>query len=653
LSNAADNRVLITGSGAREHALAWKLAQSPLVADIFVAPGNPGTAQIATNVSLSAADAGGILTFVRDRNIDLTVIGPEASLAAGVQDVLRSAGHAVVGPSAAAFRLEGSKALAKQIMAAGDVPTAAYASFDDVTEARQYVAGCDLPVVVKVDGLAAGKGVTICHDRDSARRAVDEALADAAFGVAGSRILIEEFLSGPEVSLICLVDGENVVPFPLAQDHKRLLDGDAGPNTGGMGAYSPVPFVAPDGVEQLTELTVRPVIRQLAEMGTPYRGVLFAGLMLTEHGAKVLEYNCRFGDPEAEAILPIMTDDLFPLLKQVAVGRLSNQPVRHDGYAAAVVLAASGYPASPRSGDRIEGMDGIDNGPLIFHAGTTLSAGEALMTAGGRVLAVVGQGSALATALDQAYASPVAFAGMQHRSDIGQQALAWLADRQAPNASTDHSPEMATDLPRIVVLASGSGSNLRALVEAQQSGNLQATIEAVVSHETGAGSLEIAAAAGIPRYVVEIRSRRDPAARDVHERKLAKLIDDLNPDLVVLAGWMLILSPALLDRVGCPILNVHPALLPMEEAELIDIPIIRGARAVRDAIQLRVPYTGVSVHRLTADVDAGPVICRERVEVLPADTEESLYARIKPVEHRLLVDAIRRFTEPSRRLVNV
>jgi len=644
---------------------------------LYVAPGNPGTAQVATNIPLAATDIAGICRFCTERRISLVIIGPEAPLALGLADALRRQGQRVVGPDAAAARIESSKSFAKDLMSRAGVPTAQYAVFDELTAARDYADTAAYPLVVKADGLAAGKGVVMCEAPADARHALQMMMVDGIFGESGSRVVIEEMLCGAEVSLLALVDGERAVPLPLAQDHKRLGDGDTGPNTGGMGACAPVPFVGDAERDALVRLTIQPVVRALAQSGTPYRGVLFAGLMLTAAGPRVLEYNCRFGDPETQVILPLIDGDLIPWLEAVAEGRLTGEiPLRPLG-AVGVVLAAAGYPEQPKLGAPITGLGDVSNDTLIFHAGTSLDAAGRVVTAGGRVITVVGVGSSLLEAAERAYATPVTFDGMQRRGDIGWKVEAFPPSPPAPppwrgrgattgNSFSEELPRFAGGEalqksvclknspsprrggggrgeggPRIGVLASGAGTNLQALLDASDNGSLDAEIAVVVSNHPTSGALQRAARRGIPALCIPLTDRRDLAARSQFEDQLLAALTPYRLDLVVLAGWMLVLSSTFLERCGCPLLNVHPALLPIPDGETLDIPFLRGAHAVQDALALGLPYTGVSVHHVTPEVDTGPVIRRETVPILPNDDEESLHRRIKVVEHRVLPEAIK------------
>jgi phosphoribosylamine--glycine ligase len=401
-------KVLVVGSGGREHALAWKIAQSPALDELHAAPGNPGIAQLGRCHPLRADDAEALLDLCRAANIDLAIIGPEAPLVAGVADLLRGSGIGVFGPSGAAARIEGSKSFAKDVMHAAGVPTA-----------RELDAP-RAPCVVKADGLAAGKGVFVCGS---------QAEADAAWKRArelGERVVVEERLEGAEVSAFALCDGADALALPPAQDFKRLLDGDEGPNTGGMGSYSPVPRVSPEEAEELVEAVHRPVLRELAARGTPFVGLLYAGLMLTDDGPRVLEFNCRFGDPETQALLPRLEGDLLTALAAAAAGTLDEVDLAaSDESAVTVVLASPGYPAAPVTGVAVLGIDEAEaGGAHVFHAGTAVR-GETLVSAGGRVLAVTGVARTLAGAREAAYraVARIDFPGALYRRDIAARAV--------------------------------------------------------------------------------------------------------------------------------------------------------------------------------------------------------------------------------------
>jgi phosphoribosylamine---glycine ligase len=417
-------RVLVVGSGGREHALAWKISRSPLVRALFAAPGNPGIGRIATLVPLKADDAAAVTRWAKDNAIDLVVVGPEAPLVAGLVDRLGEAGILAFGPSAAAAEIEGSKAFAKDVMDAARIPTAAFGAFDAVEPALAWSRARGGRVVVKADGLAAGKGVVVCGSVEEADAALRSILVDRVHGGAGARVVVEERLTGPEASCICLSDGERVRLLPAAQDHKRIFDGDRGPNTGGMGAFSPTPNVTPDVAAMVERDVLLPAVREMARRGRPFRGALYAGLMLTPDGPRVLEFNARLGDPETQPILMRLAGDLVPALVASAKGDLSAIELPVDPRAAVgVVLAAENYPGDPTRGDAIEGLDApLAPGVQIFHAGTATGADGRVVTAGGRVLTVCALGHGLDDAAARAYRAieTLRFRGMQFRKDIGK-----------------------------------------------------------------------------------------------------------------------------------------------------------------------------------------------------------------------------------------
>ena len=416
-------RVAVVGGGGREHALAAALARSPGVERVFAVPGNAGTRAVAANVhGVDPVDGAALAAWARAERVDLVVVGPEAPLVAGVADELAAAGLRVFGPSAGAARIEGSKAFAKEVMAAADVPTARSAVFGDLGAAIGALAAFGPPWVVKADGLAAGKGVTVTDDLAAARAAVEAALVEGVHGRAGARILLEEHLAGPEASLFAVSDGRAVLPLAPARDYKRVGDGDRGPNTGGMGAYSPLGDLSGAEVEGIRASVLEPVVAELARRGTPYRGLLYAGLVLTADGPKVLEFNCRFGDPETQALLPRLSGDLAGLLAAAADGDLTRVQVGWDPRACVtVVLASGGYPGPYRSGLPIAGLeDAAACGAELYHAGTALDGDGRVVTAGGRVLAVSALGADVPAARKLAYeaADRVRFDGVHYRRDI-------------------------------------------------------------------------------------------------------------------------------------------------------------------------------------------------------------------------------------------
>lgn len=419
-------RVMVIGSGGREHALAWKIAQSPQLSALFVAPGNGGTEMIATNVPVDITDHAAVIAAARANAIDFVVVGPDAQVVAGLGDDLRAAGFQTFCPSKAAGQLEGSKSFTKALCDEFDIPTAAYGRFEDEASALAYLYTQGAPIVIKADGLAAGKGVTVAMSVEEAEEAIIDCFS-GAFGTSGAAVVIEEFMEGEEVSLFVLCDGETLLPLTTAQDHKRAFDGDAGPNTGGMGAYSPAPVMTEEEYETAMRTIVEPTARGLKARGTPYQGVLYAGLMLTEAGPKLVEYNARFGDPETQVMMMRLESDLLELLHATATGTLAGQRVNwKDAYALTVILATKGYPGAYGKGSEIRGADGLDDASLtVFHAGTKRD-GNRLLAQGGRVLNVTALGATVEEAQARAYRGvdqidwPDGFA----RRDIGWRQIA-------------------------------------------------------------------------------------------------------------------------------------------------------------------------------------------------------------------------------------
>ncbi len=416
--------VLVVGSGGREHALAWKLSQSPGLGELFCAPGNPGTAQIATNIS--ATDFQAIAEAVERHKIDLIIIGPEAPLADGLADLLREQEHLVFGPGNEGARIESSKTWAKDIMEEMNVPAARATVVTDPESAREIIHTSSYPVVIKADGLAAGKGVLICTSQAEAESAIQQVMVDREFGEAGNTVLIEEFLTGTEVSLLAVTDGTTTLPLIPACDYKRAGDNDTGLNTGGMGAYTPPGLMSPDLVDEVMKQIIQPTIWGMRAQGIDYRGVLYAGLMLTESGPRVLEFNCRFGDPETEVVLPMLDSDFLELCIATAQGKLAEvPPLRwHSGACVSVVMASGGYPGSYQTGYPISGLDDLPAESMVFHAGTTSENGS-INTAGGRVLAVTARGDSIQTARDLAYeyCQRISFEGAIYRQDIALREL--------------------------------------------------------------------------------------------------------------------------------------------------------------------------------------------------------------------------------------
>ena len=419
-------KVLVVGSGGREHALCWAIAKSKKLQKLFCAPGNGGIARVSECVDISAEDISGIVNFAKSEKIGLVVVGPEAPLVAGMADRLEEAGIKVFGPSAEAAMIEGSKGMMKDLCAKYDIPTATYARFDECNAAKEYIRAHGAPIVVKADGLAAGKGVILCRNENEAYAAIDHIMIEDAFGDAGAEVVIEEFMTGEEASFFALVDGKHVLPLVAAQDHKAVGDGDEGPNTGGMGAYSPAPVVDKAMAKTIMETIIEPTIRGMAVDGTPYKGVLFAGLMITDTGPKLIEYNCRFGDPECQALMMRLESDLLEVLLAAVTGGLDQVELKWSRNAAlTVVMAVNGYPGGYEKGSEIKGIDDAEaGGAVVFHAGTKTD-GEKILANGGRVLNVTALAPGVAKAQAKAYDAvakidwPEGFC----RSDIGWRAI--------------------------------------------------------------------------------------------------------------------------------------------------------------------------------------------------------------------------------------
>lgn len=415
-------KILVVGSGGREHAICWKLAKSPLVSKIYAAPGNAGIFRHAELVNIKIDDIENLFRFAKEKGIDLTVVGPEVPLALGIVDRFETEKLKIFGPSRLAAEIEASKAYAKQFMRKYHIPTASYMIFEDMKEAFRFVKGSAMPLVIKADGLAAGKGVTIAHSADEAERAIKDIMQKRQFGAAGAKIVVESLLVGEEASVFAFTDGKNVLAWIPSQDHKRVGDGDTGPNTGGMGAYAPVPFMSEKIQKDVLDLVLEPTVAGLAEEGRPFKGLLYAGLMITEKGPKVIEFNCRFGDPETQALLPILKTDLAQLFSSVVNGKLDDETLEwEDAYAACVVLSSAGYPGDYESGKEIYGLKDIrESDALIFHSGTMYDSRK-YVTNGGRVLGVTAVDEHLETAVAHAYEAVerIRFEGKQFRSDIG------------------------------------------------------------------------------------------------------------------------------------------------------------------------------------------------------------------------------------------
>jgi phosphoribosylamine--glycine ligase len=423
-------KVLVVGGGGREHALVWKISQSPRVSKIFCAPGNAGISRQATLVPIKANDLTSLLEFALKEKIDLTVVGPEEPLTNGIVDLFESKGLFIFGASAKAAEIEGSKAFAKEMMQKYHIPTASYEVFEDRQKAIDYICRQGAPVVVKADGLAAGKGVILCQTVEEAIQSVDQMMVEKVFGEAGHRVIVEEYLVGEEASYIAFTDGKVILPLASCQDHKAIFDEDRGPNTGGMGAYSPAPVVSEEVNERIIEKVLRPIIYGLNEEGRPYKGVIYAGLMIHQGHPKVLEFNARFGDPETQPVLMRMKGDIVPILEACIKGNLSQCQIEWDNRASVcVVMASKGYPGDYEKGKVIKGLDEVSRMEdiFVFHAGTSLLDHQTV-TNGGRILGVTGLGMDIPRAIEKTYQAvkKISWEGVQYRSDIGQKALCWL-----------------------------------------------------------------------------------------------------------------------------------------------------------------------------------------------------------------------------------
>lgn len=420
-------KVLVIGGGGREHTLVWKIRQSPRVSEVWAIPGNAGIAQVARCMSMDIGDFESLARFVEGNKVDLTIVGPETPLVGGIVDYFTQRGLRVFGPNKNAARLEGSKIFAKNLLAKYNIPTADFQVFEDYQSAIDYLARVGVPIVVKADGLAAGKGSIVASTQEEARSALDLMMKKKAFGQAGERVIMEDCLYGQEASIICFTDGNTILPMPSSQDHKPVFDGDNGPNTGGMGAYAPAPLITEELSQEIMATIVSPTVRALAEEGIEYKGILYVGIMVTAQGPKVLEFNVRFGDPENQVTMPLLRSDLIEIIDAVIDRRLDSVNIEWDKKSCVcVVLASGGYPGQYEKGMSISGLDGLGemDGVFAFHAGTNLKD-EKIVTSGGRVLGVTALGNGLAQARDQAYqaVNRIRFDGMHYRRDIGQKGL--------------------------------------------------------------------------------------------------------------------------------------------------------------------------------------------------------------------------------------
>jgi len=630
-----EDTVIVVGSGGREHALAVALAKSPLVGRVVCCPGNGGTAVEGGKISNAAGvdgrqDNDTVLALVRRENAKMVVVGPEQPLVDGLVDALEKECPDVLafGPSQEAAQLEASKAFSKDFLQEHGIPTAKYRTFTDVDEALDYVESLDESdrQVVKASGLAAGKGVLIPTTKAETLAAVREIMSDKAFGSAGDTCVIESFLTGPEASLFALCDGKTAKLMPAAQDHKRALDGDQGLNTGGMGAYAPAPCVTPLLHDLITDMCVK-TVEKMAERGTPYVGVLYAGMMLTPDGPYVLEFNCRFGDPETQAVLPLLESDLYEVMTACCTGNLDSVDLRfRDNTAAAtIVCAAKGYPETYPKGMEITGLRQANAIPnvKVYHAGTKLDDAGVTRCSGGRVLGVTGLGSNLKTSLQNAYAgvrelnfvdpSGASDSLMHYRTDIGRRAT---LDRKL----------------RLGVLGSTRGTALIPVIDACANGSLKAEVSAIISNRSKAPILDKGRALG-PTVISKFISSKALSTRSEHDAEVTSTLLDAGAEYLLLVGYMRIVSKAFCDFWKGRCINVHPSLLP-KHAGGMDLEV---HQAVIDA---RETESGCTVHQVTEAVDGGPIVVQKAVKVDPEETAESLKAKVQAQEGIAFIEAI-------------
>lgn len=629
--NKDENTVIVVGSGGREHALTVALAQSPLVKEVVCCPGNGGTAKEHSNPKIrnQGKDQSNdtVVALVKELGADLVVVGPEQPLVDGLVDDLAKAcpGVKAFGPSQAAAELEASKAFSKDFLQENDIPTAKYKNFTEVDEALSYVdaLGKSERVVVKASGLAAGKGVLLPETKAATIEAVKEIMSDKAFGSAGDTCVIESFMTGPEASCLAFCDGKTAVLMPAAQDHKRALDGDQGLNTGGMGAYSPAPCVTPDLQKEIEAMCIK-TVEKMAERGIPYVGVLYAGMMLTPDGPSVLEFNCRFGDPETQVLLPLLDCDLFEIMCACCVGELESVDIRfkEKTAAATVVCAAKGYPEKYPKGMEITGLDaaGAIERVKVYHAGTKLDEQDVTRCSGGRVLAVTGMGFSLEEALKQSYSA------VKEISFVGPNGEHLLHNR------TDIAKGAMNKKLRIGVLGSTRGTALIPVIEACASGELNAEIVAVVSNKSDALILEKGKALGVTVTTKFVSSKG--LTRAQYDAECTAALVGAGAELVVLVGYMRILSAEFCEFWEGRCINVHPSLLP-KHAGGMDLAV---HQAVIDAGESE---SGCTIHMVTEEVDGGPIVVQKVVSVEEGDTAVTLKAKVQKLEGIAFIEAIK------------
>jgi formyltetrahydrofolate-dependent phosphoribosylglycinamide formyltransferase len=637
----AGDTVVVVGSGGREHALAVQLARSPAIASVLCVPGNGGTAQEGGKIRnvVVADDHGSMVALCQQFHVAMVVVGPEQPLVDGLVDVLleECPGTLAFGPTQAAAQLEASKAWTKDFLQQYDLPTASYRNFTNVEDAVAYVHALDIDgtgrrQVIKASGLAAGKGVLLPETAAETVLAIHEIMSDRAFGAAGDTCVVEDYLTGPEASCLAFCDGSTAKCLPAAQDHKRALDGDHGMNTGGMGAYGPAPCVTPDLFREIEGLCQK-TVEKMKERGTPYVGILYAGVMLTPHGPQILEFNCRFGDPETQILLPLLQTDLYTIFKACCTGTLDQMEIAfHSSHAATVVCAAQGYPQSYPKGMRITGLERAAEVPnvKVYHAGTVLDEESGVVRCnGGRVLAVTGTGPDLSAALQAAYAGvgcidfvrddDPATSLLHHRTDIGRKAV----EKKL----------------RIGVLGSTRGTALLPVIEACANGVLPAEIAAVLSNKETAPILEKGKALGSTVLTKALPSKG--LSREEFDAECTAALLGAGVDFVLLVGYMRILSKSFTDFWSGRCINVHPSLLPLHAGGM-DLAVHQG---VIDAGE---GETGCTIHYVTEAVDGGPIVVQKHVTVEASDTAESLKAKVQPLEGPAFVEAIELYCEKSK-----
>lgn len=621
LAVTTPKRVLIIGSGGREHALALTIAKSLQVESVMVSPGNGGTALAGGKISNVEVpgDNKALVAYALQHSISLVVVGPEQPLVDGLVDAMDEAGVACFGPSAAAARLEASKAFSKDFMKRHDIRTAKYETFTDFSAAKDYILSISHRVVVKASGLAAGKGVLMPETQEQTLEAVRSIMVDGIFGSAGAEVVIEEFLVGEELSLLAFCDGKHAVAMPGAQDHKRVFDNDQGPNTGGMGAYAPAPILTPALLTSCMAI-IQKTVDKMAEEGAPYKGVLYAGFMICKNHAGtgyepvVLEYNCRFGDPETQVLMPLLDSDLFDIMMSCVAGRLWPGTVHFSKNASCtVVCAAPGYPDAYAKGLPIAGLEAASaiKNVTVFHAGTVATADRSACTSGGRVMAVTGLGSDLTSAVATAYrgVSAVSFPGMHYRKDIAAKGL---------------------NAPLVLgVIGSTRGTAMQAVIDAIEAGTLHAKISLVVSNKKDAGILERATKHGIENVYISSTG----LSREEYDHKVCAALEQYGVQLVLMIGYMRIVSSVFIDKYRNKCMNVHPSLLP-DFAGGMDL------QVHTDVIKAGKTKSGCTIHFVTEKVDGGPIVLQEECAVEDGETPESLKAKVQLLEGAAFCKAV-------------